>query len=118
MAMGRTLGADVPVFIEGHSAWAEGIGEQLTAVTLPCWDYLIVKPPVSIATREIFQAEELTLDTPAITIATFFEGRYRNDCEAVVLGRYPEVQEVFEALAPHGRPRLTGTGSCVFLQCQ
>ena len=73
---------------------------------------------MSIATREIFQAEELTRDTPAITIATFFEGRYRNDCEAVVLGRYPEVQEVFEALAPHGRPRLTGTGSCVFLQCQ
>lgn len=118
MAMGRTLGADVPVFLEGHSAWAEGIGEQLTPVTLPHWDYLIVKPPVSIATREIFQAEELTRDTPAITIATFFEGRYRNDCEAVVLGRYPAVQEVFEALAPHGRPRLTGTGSCVFLQCQ
>lgn len=55
MAMGRTLGADVPVFIEGHSAWAEGIGEQLTAVTLPCWDYLIVKPPYLLQHGKFFR---------------------------------------------------------------
>ncbi len=117
-AIGRDLGADVPVFVQGHSAWAEGVGEQLSPVVLPETIFLVVKPAVSIATAEIFQAEELTRDTPAITIATFFEGRYRNDCEQVVYRKFPEVKAIAEWLGHFGTPRLTGTGSCVFLECQ
>jgi 4-diphosphocytidyl-2-C-methyl-D-erythritol kinase len=116
--IGRQLGADVPVFVHGHSAWAEGIGENLTEVTLPETVYVVVKPDVHIATAEIFQAKELTRDTPAITIATFFEGRSRNDCESVVFQRFPKVKAIAKWLGQFGTPRLTGTGSCVFLVCQ
>lgn len=116
--IGRELGADIPVFVHGHSAWAEGIGEHLTPVNLPEKVFLVIKPQVSIATAEIFQTKELTRDTPAITIATFFEGRYRNDCESVVFQKFPEVKAVAEWLGQYGTPRLTGTGSCVFLECQ
>jgi 4-diphosphocytidyl-2-C-methyl-D-erythritol kinase len=116
--IGRDLGADVPVFVNGQSAWAEGIGERLTPVKLPEAVFLVVKPPVSIATAEIFQTKELTRDTPAITIAAFFEGRYRNDCQRVVFQKFPEVKAIAEWLGQFGTPRLTGTGSCVFLECQ
>ena len=117
-SIGRDLGADVPVFVNGLSAWAEGIGEHLTPVKLPETFFLVVKPQVSIATAEIFQSKELTRDTPAITIAAFFEGRYRNDCQSVVFQKFPEVKAVTEWLGQFGTPRLTGTGSCVFLECQ
>lgn len=117
-AIGRNLGADVPVFVHGQSAWAEGIGEDLTPLILPESVFLVIKPQVSIATAEIFQAKELTRDTPAITIAAFFEGRYRNDCESVVYQKFPEVKAIAEWLGQFGTPRLTGTGSCVFLECQ
>ncbi len=116
--IGRKLGADVPVFVHGQSAWAEGIGENLTPVKLPETVFLVVKPKVSIATAQIFQAKELTRDTPAITIATFFEGRYRNDCENAVFQQYPEVKAIAKWLGQFGTPRLTGTGSCLFLECQ
>lgn len=116
--MGRDLGADVPVFVHGQSAWAEGVGEDLTPVELPKTVFLVVKPPVSIATAEIFRTKELTRDTPAITIAAFFEGRYRNDCENVVFRKFQEVKAIAEWLGQFGTPRLTGTGSCVFLECQ
>ena len=116
-SLGKSLGADVPVFIHGHSAWAEGIGEILKPIDLPESWFVVIKPPVEIPTSEIFQSKELTRDTPAITIATFFEGQYRNDCEAVVLQRFPEVKAAYNWLAQHGKPHLTGTGSCVFLEC-
>jgi 4-diphosphocytidyl-2-C-methyl-D-erythritol kinase len=117
-SIGRDLGADVPVFVNGLSAWAEGIGEHLTPVKLPETFFLVVKPQVSIATAEIFQSKELTRDTPAITIAAFFEGRYRNDCQRVAFQKFPEVKAIAEWLGQFGTPRLTGTGSCVFLECQ
>ena len=115
--LGKALGADVPVFVHGQCAWAEGIGEILQPIVLPESWFVVVKPPVEIPTSEIFQSKELTRDTPAITIATFFEGQYRNDCEAVVLQRFPEVKAAYIWLAQYGEPHLTGTGSCVFLEC-
>lgn len=108
------LGADVPVFIQGSTAWAEGIGERLTPVELPESWYLIVYPGVRVSTRDVFQAPELTRNSPLITIRAFFESGGRNDCEPVVRARSGEVAEALEWLAQFGPPRLTGTGSCVF----
>jgi 4-diphosphocytidyl-2-C-methyl-D-erythritol kinase len=115
LQLGARLGADVPVFVGGHSAWAEGVGEQLTPMTLPPRWFLIVRPDVSVATGKIFADAELTRDTPASTMSAFFGGDHRNDCEAVVRKRYPEVDRVLRWLESRGPARLTGTGACAFL---
>ena len=112
--LGLDLGADVPVFVFGHSAWAEGLGEQLTPLQLPPRWYVVLRPPVSISTAEVFGAPELTRDTPPITIAAFHAGQGRNDCEPVVRGRYPVVAAALDWLGQYAPARLTGTGSCVF----
>ena len=112
--IGLPLGADVPVFIQGFSAWGEGIGEWLTKVELPRRWYLIIYPGVGVSTREVFQAPELTRNSPLITIRAFFDSGGRNDCEAVVAARVSAVHEALEWLGRHGSARLTGTGSCVF----
>jgi 4-diphosphocytidyl-2-C-methyl-D-erythritol kinase len=119
--LGLPLGADVPVFIRGFSAWAEGVGEQLSPVELPERWYVLIHPGVSIPTRDVFQSPELTRNSPLITIRAFFETGGRNDCEPVVRARWPEVAEALDwlggelpresRLAP---ARLTGTGSCIF----
>jgi len=116
-SLARPLGADVPVFVEGSSAWAEGIGEHLTPVTLPAKWYVIVYPGVTVSTREVFQSPELTRNSPLITIRAFFESGGRNDCEPVVRSRVPQVAEALEWLARLAPARLTGTGSCVFSAC-
>jgi 4-diphosphocytidyl-2-C-methyl-D-erythritol kinase len=108
------LGADVPVFIEGSSAWAEGVGERLTAVSLPPAWYVIIYPGVGVSTREVFQSPELTRNSPLITIRAFFQSGGRNDCEPVVRARSPEIAAALDWLAGEGSARLTGTGSCVF----
>jgi 4-diphosphocytidyl-2-C-methyl-D-erythritol kinase len=108
------LGADVPVFVEGSSAWAEGLGERLTAVSLPDAWYVIIYPGVGLSTREVFQSPELTRNSPLITIRAFFQSGGRNDCEPVVRARSPEVAAALDWLAREGSARLTGTGSCVF----
>lgn len=112
--LGLVLGADVPVFLFGHNAWAEGVGERLTAVDLPPRWYAIVRPPVAVSTAEVFQAPELTRNSPRTTIRGFLEAGGRNDCEPVVAARYPEVREALDRLGRFGPARLTGTGSCVF----
>src|SRR5438046_5868539 len=112
--LARPLGADVPVFVQGSSAWAEGVGERLTPVTLPAKWYVIVHPGVAVSTREVFQSPELTRNSPLITIRAFFESGGRNDCEAVVRSRSPEVAEALEWLSRVAPAHLTGTGSCVF----
>jgi 4-diphosphocytidyl-2-C-methyl-D-erythritol kinase len=112
--LGVRLGADVPVFIQGFSAWGEGIGERLTPVELPQRWYLLIHPGVAVSTREVFQSPELTRNSPLITIRAFFESGGRNDCESVVRTRVPEVAEVLDWLAQFVPARLTGTGSCVF----
>lgn len=108
------LGADVPVFIQGSSAWAEGIGERLTPVRLPPAWYVIIYPGIGVSTREVFQSAELTRNSPLITIRAFFQSGGRNDCEPVVRARSSEVAEALDWLAREGSAALTGTGSCVF----
>jgi 4-diphosphocytidyl-2-C-methyl-D-erythritol kinase len=108
------LGADVPVFIQGSSAWAEGIGERLTPVSLPTAWYVIIYPGIGISTREVFQSPELTRNSRLITIRDFFQSGGRNDCEPVVRARAPEVAAALDWLAREGSAALTGTGSCVF----
>ena len=108
------LGADVPVFIQGSSAWAEGIGERLTSVSLPPAWYVIIYPGIGISTREVFQSPELTRNSRLITIRAFFQSGGRNDCEPVVRARSPEVAAALDWLAREGSAALTGTGSCVF----
>lgn len=117
-AMGAKLGADVPVFVAGHSAWAEGIGEQLTPVELPEQWYLVIHPDTHVPTGEIFSRPELTRNTPPITIAAFFAGDSRNDCQMVVRDLYPEVDNALIWLDKVGDARLTGTGACVFASFQ
>lgn len=112
--LGLQLGADVPVFVRGRAAWAEGVGELLTPVDFPELTYLVIQPPVSVRTAEIFQASELTRDTPLTTIRAFLAGGGRNDCTSTVRARYPAVAQALDWLANYGEARLTGTGACVF----
>jgi 4-diphosphocytidyl-2-C-methyl-D-erythritol kinase len=114
-AIGVKLGADVPVFAAGRSSWAEGIGEKLTPVSLgeDSW-YLVIFPGVAVPTAAVFQAPELTRNSPPTTMRGFLETGGRNDCEAVVRARFPAVGEALDWLGRHAPARLTGTGSCVF----
>jgi 4-diphosphocytidyl-2-C-methyl-D-erythritol kinase len=113
-AIGLTLGADVPLFVHGKSAWGEGVGERLTPLELPARHFAIVFPGVGVSTAEVFQAPELTRKTPETTIRGFLKAGGRNDCEPVVTGRSPEVRRALAWLAERGRAQMTGTGSCVF----
>lgn len=113
-ALGLRLGADVPVFVRGYTAWAEGIGEELTAVELPSTNYLILIPPCAISTAEIFSSEALTRQTTPITIAAFREQGGRNDCEPVARALHPEVAFALDWLSQFSPARMTGTGACVF----
>lgn len=118
--MGLSLGADVPVFVRGHSAWAEGVGEALTPLDLPEALFVVICPPVSVATAEIFSAPELTRNTPKTTIPRFLSGAGGNDCESVVCARVPEVAETLHFLREHASviwARMTGTGACCFAVC-
>lgn len=107
------LGADVPVFVFGDNAFAEGIGERLTAVSLPPAWYVVLVPPVSVPTGEIFSAPELTRNSVPIKIAAFLDAP-GNDLEPVVLRRYPEVAEQLDWLRQRAPAWLTGSGACVF----
>jgi 4-diphosphocytidyl-2-C-methyl-D-erythritol kinase len=117
-ATGLQLGADVPVFIHGRSAWAEGVGEQLQAIDIPETCYLVVQPGCEVSTAKVFSHKQLTRNTSPITIAAFFEQGIRNDCEAVVRKLYPPVDLAMKWLSSHtpanNPARLTGTGCCVF----
>ena len=112
--LGRGLGADVPVFIHGQAAWAEGIGDQLTPVVVDQPWLLLVDPGVAVATETIFCDAKLTHSQAHITIRAFEDGAVRNDCEPVVVRRYPEIGAELKRLAALGPTRLTGTGACLF----
>jgi 4-diphosphocytidyl-2-C-methyl-D-erythritol kinase len=112
--LGGQLGSDVPVFVQGSSAWAEGRGERLSPVSLPEAWYLILHPGVAVATAGIFQAPELTRNSPLITIRAFSPDLIRNDCAPVVCARYPAVAEALAWLGQFAPARLSGTGACVF----
>ncbi len=112
--IGLALGADVPVFVRGQAAFAEGVGEILTPVDLPEPWFLILNPAVSVSTADIFSDVELTRDTPQKTIADLLSEGGRNDCETVVCRRYPEVAAALNWLNEYAPARMTGTGSCIF----
>lgn len=114
MSLGLSLGADVPVFVQGLAAWGEGVGEELTPLDLPQLWFLVLTPPCEVSTADVFSAQELTRNSPPITIADFIAGDVRNDCTSVVRLRYPPVADAIDWLASVGRPRLTGTGASVF----
>lgn len=113
-AIGQQLGADVPLFIQGLSAWGEGIGERLTPLELPERHFAIVYPGVGVRTVDMFHAIELTRDSPKTTIRGFLQAGGHNDFEPVVSRRYPEIARALAWLSTRGDARLTGTGSCVF----
>ena len=116
-ALGHQLGADVPVFVLGENAWAEGVGERLTPLQLaPAW-YVLVDPGVHVPTGELFQAAELTRDAAPATISDFVSGALPgNAFEPVLRRREPAIEATFAALAQIGRPRLTGTGGGCFVE--
>jgi 4-diphosphocytidyl-2-C-methyl-D-erythritol kinase len=116
-SIGVKLGADVPVFVRGRSAWAEGRGERLTPLDLPEAWYVLVHPQVHVPTAAVFQAPELTRNSPPITMRAFLESGGRNDFEPVVRARYPEVAHALDWLGQFAPARLTGTGSCIFAPC-
>ena len=123
MALGLPLGADIPFFIFGENAFAEGVGEQLHAVTtLDCW-YVVIEPGVAVATAAIFSSEYLTRDTKPVKIADFSrhlmidadrKGFGRNDLQPVATHLFPPVAEAVEWLGSYGDARMTGSGACVF----
>ena len=113
-ALGLQLGADVPLFIHGRSAWGEGVGEKLQAVTLPPRWFLVATPDCAVSTAEIFNHENLTRNSPAIKMADFLAGVARNDCEPVTCELYPEVAQALSWLTQFGQARMTGTGASVF----
>lgn len=115
-ALGLTLGADVPVFIFGRTAFAEGVGEALQAVpATPAW-YLVLQPPVAVPTVDIFRAPELKRDTPAMAAADWRPGLGGNDLEPVACARFPEVARHLAWLQRFGRARMSGSGACVFAE--
>ncbi len=113
-ALGLALGADVPVFVHGRASIATGVGEILDPVDPPEPWYVVVNPRVSISTAAIFSDTQLTRDTPRQTIADLLAKGGRNDCQAVVCRRFPEVATALNWLTDYAPARLTGTGSCVF----
>ena len=117
--LASSLGADVPFFLFGTSAWVEGAGERLVAIDLPERWYVVLTPPVEVPTGMIFAAPELTRDTEPLKMADFSaqqQDRFKNDLEAVVIGRFPEVARSLDWLRQHGKARMTGSGGCVFAE--
>ena len=112
--LGLSLGADVPVFVRGHAAFAEGVGEKLQPVTLSEPWFLVAIPQVLVSTVKIFSDPELTRDTPPIKVRSLLEGGGHNDCLPVVQKRYPEVRNALNLLNKFVPAKLTGTGACVF----
>ncbi len=112
--IGLQLGADIPVFVHGFAAWAEGVGEQLTPIE-PSEDwYVVIRPNVSISTVDIFRQEGLTRDCQPLTIAHFLQGHGINVLESEVRKLSPEVDEALNWLSSYSPARLTGSGSCIF----
>ncbi len=110
------LGADVPVFVRGRAAWAEGVGEQLTPIELPEPWYLVIVPNCQVATGAVFSHPQLTRDSIPIKLADFLRGDITNDCLSVVRNEYPPVAVALHWLKNWGGGRLTGTGACVFAE--
>lgn len=114
--IGLALGADVPVFIGGRNAFAEGVGEALSPLELPPAWYVVLEPPVAVPTAAIFGAPELKRDSAPLRAADWTPGTGGNDLQAVAVARFPQVGEHLEWLAAHGDARMSGSGACVFAE--
>lgn len=120
ITIGRSIGADVPIFIYGHSAFAEGIGDQFQQVDIPKYWYLVSCPNIEISTVKVFNDPKLQRDTPKRTIEQLMSipfDKFTNDCEPIVRERYPQVDQLISYLSKFAPTRLTGTGACVFTRC-
>ena len=123
MQIGLKLGADVPVFVFGQNAWAEGIGEQLTAIELQSQYYVVLTPQIHVSTAQVFANSALTRDTKPLKIADFSRSLnlgsdaslFKNDLEAVVCKEYPAVASTLKWLKPYGKARMSGSGASVFI---
>lgn len=113
-ALGLQLGADVPIFVSGRTAFAEGVGEKIYPIDLQSQTYLVVFPNCHVSTADIFQAEELPRNTPKIQFEQYSFEDTHNDCEKVVCNRHPEVANILHRLLEYAPSRMTGTGACLF----
>jgi 4-diphosphocytidyl-2-C-methyl-D-erythritol kinase len=112
--IGLELGADVPVFVKGQSAWASGIGEDLMPINLPKPWFVVIYPKIVVSTGEIFASEQLTRNCDPITIRDFLTSGGRNVCEPVACQLYPDIQNAIDWLNQHSIAKMTGTGACIF----
>ncbi|WP_137940170.1 4-(cytidine 5'-diphospho)-2-C-methyl-D-erythritol kinase [Chitinivorax sp. B] len=115
-AIGLQLGADVPVFIFGQNAFAEGVGEQFQKIQLPDAWYVVLIPPVQVPTAKIFSSDRLTRDTPIIKVAAFPDAPTRNDLQKVVCEQYQEVDTAIKLLNQYGEAKMSGSGACAFVE--
>jgi 4-diphosphocytidyl-2-C-methyl-D-erythritol kinase len=113
-SLGLQLGADVPIFIHGHSAFAEGVGEQVQEVEIDEPWYLVLHPEVHVSTQSVFGHPELPRNTPKRTWQQLLTENWQNDCQEIVAKVYPEVAQALRWLVEYAPSRMTGTGSCVF----
>ncbi|MBV2092440.1 MAG: 4-(cytidine 5'-diphospho)-2-C-methyl-D-erythritol kinase [Candidatus Thiodiazotropha sp. (ex Ctena orbiculata)] len=116
MEIGGSLGADVPIFIHGQAAWAEGVGDKMTDIELPEPWFLVLNPACHVSTAEVFGQADLTRNSPRIKIRAFLDGNSQNDCLTVVRRRYPDVAQAMDWLDQYADARLTGTGACLFAE--
>jgi len=116
LKIGLKLGADVPLFVKGHSAFAQGVGEDLIAVSLPSHYYLVATPRVHISTQAIFTHPNLPRNTPKVDFSTYKFDSTQNDCEKLVCNEHPEVANLLQWLLNYAPSRMTGTGASVFAQ--
>ena len=114
LVLARSLGADVPVFVNGKNAWAEGIGDELTEINLPEKWYLVIHPSVHISTANLFSSDQLTRDKPLLKIRDFPDTDTSNSFEEVARKQYPEVDIALRWLGKFSESKMTGTGSCIF----
>ncbi|QLB12937.1 4-diphosphocytidyl-2-C-methyl-D-erythritol kinase [Bisgaardia hudsonensis] len=114
--IGLKLGADVPIFLHGKSAFAEGVGEKITYCEPPEKWFVVLKPNVSISTASIFNDPHLPRNSPKLSLSELLNKKYENDCEKIVLNHYSEVEETYNWLLQYAPARLTGTGACVFAE--
>lgn len=112
--VGLNLGADVPVFINGYCAFAEGVGERLQDVVVKEPWYLVITPDVHVSTQAVFQHSDLPRDTPKLNLETLLSSPWHNDCESLVANLYPQVAKALAWLVECAPSRMTGTGACVF----
>ena len=111
---GLTLGADVPVFVRGFAAFAEGVGEKLTPIALPEKWYLVLVPPVHVSTKEVFSNQDLTRDCSTIKLYDLSRHEWRNVCTPVVIKNYPVVSQAIDIIGRYSVAKMSGTGASVF----